>query len=265
MNHFTAAVIQMTSTPDLDHNLAEAEGFVRAAAREGARWIGLPENFSFFGPEAQRRQQAAAIAARSEAFLLQTARTLGVWILGGGHPAPAPDGRTYNRSVLVGPEGTAATYDKIHLFDVDLPDQPYRESDHTAPGSSTVIAEAGGCGRIGLSICYDLRFPELYRDLSAQGAEILAVPAAFTAYTGPDHWMPLLRARAIENTCFVVAPAQCGTHFQNRATHGHAAILDPWGTVLADAGDHPGWAVAEMDPNRLREVRTRIPSLRHRR
>ena len=265
MNPITAAAIQLTSTPDLDANLAEAERWIEQAANHGASLIGLPENFSYLGPDAKRVEMAEEIARRSEELLIREAARRGVWILGGGHPAPAPDEKAYNRGVLVGPEGIVATYDKIHLFDVNLPERAYRESDRTAAGHAVVTADAGSCGRIGLSICYDLRFPELYRELAARGADILSVPSAFTAYTGRDHWLPLLQARAIENTCFVIAPAQCGTHFPGRTTHGHALILDPWGTLLADAGTTPGLAIANLDPSRLNDVRNLIPSLKHRR
>jgi nitrilase len=181
---------------------------------------------------------------------------------------PAGESLTYNRAELVGVEGQLlARYDKIHLFDVDIPDgTTYRESATVQPGSSLPpVVDVPGLCRIGLSICYDVRFPELYRHLASAGAELLMVPAAFTAYTGKDHWQVLLQARAIENTAYVVAPAQTGQHHGRRQTHGHALVIDPWGTVLADAGQAPGLAMAPVDTGHGRRVRTQMPSLQHRR
>jgi nitrilase len=181
---------------------------------------------------------------------------------------PAGEGHTFNRAELVGVEGQVlARYDKIHLFDVDLPDgHTYRESSTVTPGSQLPpVAEVPGLGRVGLSICYDVRFPELYRHLAGAGADVLMVPAAFTAFTGKDHWQVLLQARAIENTAYVVAPAQTGVNHVGRATHGHALVIDPWGTVLADAGVAPGLAVAPVDLGHAQRVRAQMPSLQHRR
>lgn len=261
---FKAAAIQLNGTPDLDANLAAAEIHVTEAAAAGATLIGLPENFSFIGPEDERVRRAGEIAIRSESFVLEQARRHRITLLGGGFAVPASSGKTWNRALLAGPDGALATYDKIHLFDVDLPDQTMRESATVDPGTSTAVYESKDCGVLGLSICYDLRFPELYRELVKQGAEILMVPSAFTAYTGAAHWEILLRARAIENTCFVVAPAQCGHHFGTRTSYGHAMIVSPWGTVLAEAGEEPGMAIAEIDADALTEARSRVPSLRHR-
>jgi len=167
----------------------------------------------------------------------------------------------------VGPEGDeVARYQKIHLFDANVPDgNTYRESDSVAPGHQPQIYRSDRLGTLGLSVCYDVRFPELYRGLVDQGAEILLVPAAFTAYTGRDHWQVLLQARAIENTCYVIAPAQVGIHYERRQCHGHALILDPWGAILADAGDQPGVALAEINPDRLHKVRRQMPSIQNRR
>jgi predicted amidohydrolase len=265
MNRYIAAAVQLTSTPDLAANLATCVSWIAQAVAKNASLICLPENFSFLGPDRLRVRMAEEIARQSEAMLLREAARHQVWILGGGHAVPAPGGKTYNRAVLAGPDGLVAAYDKMHLFDVNLPEQAFRESELTAAGDTPVVADAGPCGHIGLSICYDLRFPELYRALAAHGAEILAVPAAFTAFTGRDHWLPLLQARAIENTCYLLAPAQCGTHFARRSTHGHTLILDPWGSVLADAGTSPGLAIAELNPAHLADVRRLIPSLLHRR
>jgi predicted amidohydrolase len=188
--------------------------------------------------------------------------------LGGSYPAPASNGTVFNHELPSGPDGSAlASYNKIHLFDVDLSDEEvYRESDYIEPGvTEPVVYQDKKIGSWGLTVCYDLRFPELYRKLVEQGAEILTVPSAFTYTTGKDHWEMLLRARAIENTSYVFAPAQTGLHGKNRRTWGHASIIDPWGKIIADAGTEPGFAIAEMDPEKLNEVKGKIPSLKHRR
>jgi len=173
----------------------------------------------------------------------------------------------YNTVSLFGPEGTQlATYKKVHLFDVNLPDgNTYQESHTVLSGTELPPAyQSDTFGTLGLSVCYDVRFPELYRHLSKQGADVLLIPAAFTAFTGKDHWQVLLQARAIENTCYVIAPAQTGKHYARRQSHGHALIVDPWGTILADAGDKPGVAIAPIDPARVAQVRRQMPSLNHR-
>ncbi|MBC8122117.1 MAG: carbon-nitrogen hydrolase family protein [Gemmatimonadaceae bacterium] len=271
MEKYLAAVVQMTSTPDLDTNLQQAYDLASLAVRRGASLVCLPENFAFLGSETDKLNQAAEIAAASEKFLRAAAREWQVTVLGGGYPVPVdaqvPVRAVYNTALLVGPDGKdLGRYRKLHLFDVDLPDgNTYRESDSVRPGELAPVVEAGMLGRIGLSVCYDLRFPELYRALAAQGAEILLVPSAFTAFTGKDHWRVLLQARAIENTCYVLAPAQTGQHYERRQTYGHALIVDPWGTVLADAGDACGVAIAEIDAARVEQVRRQLPVLRHRR
>jgi deaminated glutathione amidase len=185
----------------------------------------------------------------------------------GGFPEKSPEpGHIYNTSVLLGPEGTVlAAYRKIHLFDVDLPGGArFRESDAVTAGSEAVLATCP-FGAIGLSVCYDLRFPELYRQLTARGARILTVPSAFTAETGKDHWHVLLRARAIENQAFVIAPAQFGAHGGKRASYGHAVVIDPWGVILAEVGNHEGIAVADLDLAYQDQVRRALPCLQHRR
>jgi predicted amidohydrolase len=190
-----------------------------------------------------------------------------VRLLGGSFPERARDGlRVHNTSVLVSPRGELeAVYRKIHLFDVDLADAgTFRESARIAPGDEIVVADTPA-GGIGLSICYDVRFPELYRELAARGALLVTVPSAFTRETGKDHWEVLLRARAIENQVFVIAPAQCGRHSPDRASHGRSLVVDPWGVVLAQLGDRPGVAVAECDLAEQQRVRERLPALRHRR
>lgn len=267
MKSYLAAAIQMTSKPDLDHNLAEAEDLIEQAVRRGAELVGLPENFSFMGEETEKVKQAEAIATRSEKFLKTMAQRFQITLLGGSFPIPVDSEQFYNTTLLIDPSGTeVARYQKVHLFDVNLPDgNTYRESLTVKAGTElppVYAFEDFGC--IGLSVCYDVRFPELYRHLSRKGAEILFVPAAFTAFTGKDHWQILLQARAIENTCYVIAPAQTGTHYARRQSHGHAAIIDPWGIVLADAGDRPGIAIAEIDPIHLQQVRRQMPSLQHR-
>jgi len=254
----------MNSTPDLDANLAQASELISRAAALNASLIALPENFSFLGPENEKVSRVEEIASRSQEFLYASARQHQTVILGGSFPAPAPGGKTWNRSVLTGPKGGLATYDKIHLFDVELPGQSLRESDTVEAGSEPTLYKSKDLGALGMSICYDVRFPEQYRSLSGRGAEILFIPAAFTKYTGQYHWDLLVRARAVENTCYAIAPAQCGHHFGKRESYGHSLIVDPWGTLLAEAGEVPSVITAEIDPTRIRDVRKQIPSLRHR-
>ena len=268
MTSFLAAALQLTSTPDPEANFAAAEEQIELAARRGAELVGLPENFAFMGDDERRLELAPALAERCSRFLVTMARRYQVTLLGGGFPVPAGERLTLNRSELVGKDGQLlARYDKIHLFDVDLPDgNTYRESATVQPGGELPpVVEVPGLCRVGLSICYDVRFPELYRHLAGAGADVLMIPAAFTAFTGKDHWQVLLQARAIENTAYVVAPAQTGNHGGRRQTHGHALVIDPWGTVLADAGVAPGLAVAPIDPGHRERVRAQMPSLQHRR
>jgi predicted amidohydrolase len=267
MKSYLAAAIQMTSVPDLKKNLAEAEDLIDLAVRQGAELIGLPENFSFLGEEQDKMAQAQAIAQESEKFIKTMAQRFQVTILGGGFPVPVGNGKVYNTALLVGASGEElARYEKVHLFDVNVPDgNTYQESVTVLAGlQMPPVYPSQDLGNLGLSVCYDVRFPELYRHLSQRGAEVLFIPAAFTAYTGKDHWQVLLQARAIENTCYVLAPAQTGRHYALRQTHGHAMIIDPWGTVLADAGDKPGVAIAAIEPSRLEQVRRQMPSLQHR-
>lgn len=268
MGSFLAAAVQLTSTADHAVNFAAAEEQIELSVRRGAELVGLPENFAFMGEDQQRLQLAPTLAESCSKFLVTMARRYQVALLGGGFPVPAGEGLTANRAELVSKDGQLlARYDKIHLFDVDLPDGvTYRESATVKPGDSLPpVVEIPGLCRVGLSICYDVRFPELFRHLAAEGADLLMVPAAFTAFTGKDHWQVLLQARAIENTSYVLAPAQTGLHGGRRATHGHALVIDPWGTVLADAGVAPGHAIAPIDTAHSRRVREQMPSLRHRR
>ncbi|KGG15369.1 MULTISPECIES: carbon-nitrogen hydrolase family protein [unclassified Prochlorococcus] len=268
MSDFLAAAIQLTSTSNFEANLSIAEEQIEIASRRGAELIGLPENFAFIGPDDERLNIASTLSQKCSKFLVTMARRYQVVLLGGGFPVPAGDGsRTLNRSEIVDKDGQLlGRYDKIHLFDVDLPDgNKYRESETIISGQKlpSVIDIPGFC-KVGLSICYDVRFPELYRFLVEQGAELLMIPAAFTAFTGKDHWQVLLQARAIENTAYVVAPAQTGIHYRRRQSHGHAMIIDPWGTVLADAGVQPGEAIAPIVTSRVQSIRNQMPSLKHR-
>jgi deaminated glutathione amidase len=267
MKSYLAAAVQMNSLPDLHKNLAQAEELIELAVKRGAELVGLPENFSFLGDEDAKLQQAETIAEASEKFLKTMAQRFQVTLVGGGYPVPAGDGKVYNTALLVAPNGhEVGRYEKAHLFDVLIPDGvTYQESATVLAGKKLPQPfDSSDLGRVGMSVCYDVRFPELYRYLSQQGADVLFVPAAFTAYTGKDHWQVLLQARAIENTCYVIAPAQTGRHNSIRQSHGHALIVDPWGTVLADAGEAIGVAIAEINPARLEQVRRQMPSLKHR-
>lgn len=267
MKPYLAAAIQMTSVPDLETNLVQAEELIEFAVQQGVELVTLPENFSFLGDEPSKIMQADAIANKSEKFLKTMAQRFQVTILGGGFPVPLDTNKVYNTALLIEPNGQeVARYQKVHLFDVNLPDgNTYQESSTVmAGGQLPPVYQSETLGTLGLSVCYDVRFPELYRHLAHKGADILFVPAAFTAYTGKDHWQVLLQARAIENTCYVIAPAQTGQHYALRQTHGHAMIIDPWGVILADAGDKPGVAIAEINPIRLEQIRRQMPSLQHR-
>ncbi len=261
------AAVQMTSGADKAHNLATAEKLIRAAHAKGARFIGLPEVFSWFGPEPERAANAEALEGPTLARMSQLAKELSITLLAGSVlETGAPGGRLFNTSVLFGPDGARlGVYRKMHLFDVEVGDgQTYRESAAVAPGGDVVVAEAP-FAKVGLSVCYDLRFPELYRLHSKAGAQVLTVPAAFTLMTGKDHWEVLLRARAIENQCHVFAPAQWGKHPKDRLTFGHAMVVDPWGMVIAQASDGEGFALAELDLELTARIRRNLPALQHRR
>jgi predicted amidohydrolase len=263
------AVVQMTSVDDVAANLAAAEKFVAQAADQGAELIALPENFAFLRREGAPVPCAQPIDGEIVGALCAWAARHHAWIVGGSfHEAIPRDARVYNTSVAISPRGeVVAAYRKIHLFDVDLSDQGgqvYRESDNVMPGAELASFETPA-GVVGLSVCYDVRFPELYRALASRGARFLCVPAAFARETGRDHWEVLLRARAIENQCFVVAPAQCGTHPGGRLTYGRSMIVDPWGLVIARAPDRPGPVLAECHVEEQDRVRASLPALRHRR
>jgi predicted amidohydrolase len=267
MTNFIVAAVQMTSTADKAKNLDTATRLIREGASRGAKFVGLPENFSWMGPDAERAKSAEAMDGPTLARMAGVAREHKITLLAGSIlETGGPGGRLHNTSALFGPDGTRlAVYRKIHLFDVDIQDGArYRESEAVAPGTDVVTAETP-LGRIGLSICYDLRFPELYRELSKRGAVLLTVPSAFTLMTGKDHWEVLLRARAIENLSYVVAPAQYGQHSERRTTYGRAMIVDPWGLVVARASDGEGLAIGAFDLELLNRVRRNLPSLSHRR
>lgn len=267
-----AAVIQLTSGPDVAANLAAARNLLERAHAQGAVFAALPENFAIMGRQESDKLQAAEDFGEGpiQAFLGHCARELGLWILGGTIPirvADFPD-KVAAASLVFDAQGRCvARYDKIHLFDVDIPDREerYRESATIAAGASPTVVNTP-IGHLGMAVCYDVRFPELFRLLQSQGAEVLSLPSAFTAPTGRAHWEVLLRARAVENLCYLLAPAQGGSHANGRETYGDSMIVDPWGHVLdrvASAG--PGLAVAEIDHTLQQELRTRFPALSHRR
>jgi predicted amidohydrolase len=263
------AAVQMTSTDDVGANLASARKWVAEAAERGAELVALPENFAFLRREGLPIPCAQGLDGEIVGTLRELAERHRVWLVGGTFPEAVPgDGRVRNTCVAVAPDGRiAAVYRKIHLFDVDLSahgGQRYRESERVAPGTEIVGVETP-FGLVGLSVCYDLRFPELYRALAARGARFLMVPAAFARETGRDHWEVLLRARAIENQAFVVAPAQVGEHGGGRASYGRTMIVDPWGLVLARAPDAPGPVLAECRLEDQDRIRAALPALRHRR
>ncbi|MBE7479445.1 MAG: carbon-nitrogen hydrolase family protein [Polyangiaceae bacterium] len=263
------AAVQLQSQEDVGENLERCRHWVRRAAERGAKLVLLPENFAFMGPEADKRSIAEKIGdpgAPIQTALAAMAKESGVVLVAGGFPeASGDERRPFNTLAVYGADGTlAGSYRKIHLFDVRLPDgSEISESAATTAGREPQVIDVLGY-RLGLSICYDLRFPELYRALADRGAEVLLVPAAFTLLTGKDHWHVLLRARAIEAQCFVLAAAQWGTHPKGRTTYGHSLLADPWGTVIAEASDGPGVVVAELDPAVLARVRANLPSLTHR-
>jgi predicted amidohydrolase len=265
MTRILAAAVQMTSTADVEANLASAERLVAEAAGRGARFVGLPENFAFLRSEGESVPDAQGLDGPWVRRMSECARRHGLSLLLGSLPETIPgNSKIHNTSVLLGPDGgILAKYRKIHLFDIDLPGmQHLKESKAVAPGDEIVVAQAGFAA-IGLTICYDLRFPELYRALARRGARVLTVPSAFTERTGKAHWEVLLRARAIENLAYVMAPAQVGRHGKGRASHGHAMIVDPWGEVLAQAPDGEGLAVAELDFERQDRLRRELPALAH--
>lgn len=271
---FPVAVVQLSSQDDVEGNLARVAHWVAEAARAGAKLVALPENFAFMGEEADKRRIAEELSDAAGPIVSAVrlaARTHGVFIVAGGMPERSDDpDRPYNTSVLVAPTGEVlSTYRKIHLFDVDLADgTKLEESRATGRGAPEVGRRAltsVGPALLGMTICYDLRFPELYRALALAGARIITVPAAFTLTTGKDHWHVLLRARAIEDQVFILAPAQTGKHPRGRQTYGKSLIADPWGDVLAQCGEGEGFTVARLDFAAQDRVRAALPCLAHRR
>jgi predicted amidohydrolase len=288
------AAVQMASGPNVDANLLEAERLIREAARAGAGLVVLPENFAFMGKRIQEMVPLAEADGEGplQAFLARTAAKYGVWLVGGTLPLAARDGgHAGNAGVIPGEAApdvgrTAPTpdrvraaclvydergnrvarYDKIHLFDVSVPgtDERYEESAAIEPGDATRVIDSP-FGRLGIAVCYDLRFPEQFRQMLDDGMELVAIPAAFTAITGKAHWESLVRARAIENLAYVVAAAQGGYHINGRETHGHSMIVDPWGAILAEAPRGTGFVCAPLDADYLRSVRRSFPAIAHRR
>jgi predicted amidohydrolase len=264
---FLLGAVQMNSTADRGRNLSAALRLVNEAADLGARLVGLPENFAFMGRDEERIQGAETLEGPTLSALREVARSRRIFIVAGSIAEAVPEpGKTANTSVLLGDDGAIlAAYRKIHLFDVNIPDGArYAESETVVPGSEPVVV-ATPLARVGLTICYDLRFPELFRRLATLGAEVTFLPAAFTLFTGKDHWEVLVRARAIENLSYVVAPAQVGRHSANRLTFGNSMVVDPWGTVLARCPDGEGVCVAPFSRARLDQVRRELPALGHRR
>lgn len=264
------AAIQMTSGHLVQDNLVAAGKLLREAKELGAQIACLPENFSFIGLKDADKLRVAEADGEGpiQEFLRDTARELRLWILGGTTVIRGDSAsRVANASLLIDEQGKpVARYDKIHLFDVAIPgrDEQYLESRHVTPGRKIVVADTP-VGKLGLSVCYDMRFPELYRNLVSQGAEWFAMPAAFTVPTGRAHWETLLRARAIENLCYVVAPAQTGTHTSGRETYGDTMIVDYWGQVLARLPKDSGVVIADIDLTKQAETRARFPALENRR
>lgn len=271
---FTASCIQFTSARDYEPNIRVVSDLVRRARDGGADFVLTPENTGLTEPIGELRRAKARDEANHPvlAALREVARETGVWLLIGslavdlsGEPGTAEgERRLANRSYLVDPGGAVvAHYDKIHMFDVDLAGgERYRESNAFRPGGQTVLAETPW-GVLGMTVCYDLRFPQLYRALAQAGADFLAIPSAFTVPTGKAHWHVLMRARAIENGCFVFAPAQWGEHAEGRRTYGHSLIVDPWGEVLADAGEGVGIVSARIETDAIAKARRMVPSLQH--
>jgi len=262
------AALQMVSTPDVERNLEAAASLIARAAADGAQLAALPEYFCLMGRRDDDKLAVAEAAGDGpiQRFLAQQARQHGLWVVGGTLPLrAAAAGRVRNSSLVFAPDGSlAARYDKMHLFAFANAREQYDEGRVLEAGSEPVALQAGAL-RLGLSVCYDLRFPELYRALMRPPCDLLCVPSAFTYTTGQAHWELLLRARAVENQCFVLAPAQGGRHENGRRTWGHSMIVDPWGEVLAQREEGEGVVAASVDVQRLAEVRSQLPALRHRR
>jgi deaminated glutathione amidase len=261
-----AAAVQLSSTPDRDRNLEAADRLTRAAAAEGAELVVLPEKWPVLGTPKQTAAGAEPLDGAALSWARGAARELGIDLVAGSIAEHVPDAdRGANTSVHVGPDGEdRAVYRKIHMFDVEVGGRTYRESEHEAPGDEIVGSELANGEGLGLTICYDLRFPELFRILAVRGATVITVPAAFTETTTRDHWEVLLRARAIEDQCFVVAANQVGEPAPGLRTGGRSMIVNPWGLVLSQAPDFETFILADLDFERLRGIRTKLPSLANR-
>jgi predicted amidohydrolase len=263
---FTAAMVQMCTSLSPEASFRQAEGFIREAVAQGADYVQTPEVSNLI--QKNRKALFELLAFEDDDTSLKAyrdlARELKIHLHVGSLALRATPERAVNRSFLIGPEGEViASYDKIHMFDIELEGgESYRESANYQPGETAVISDLPW-GRIGLTICYDVRFPALYRALAEAGAYFISVPSAFTVRTGEAHWHTLLRARAIENGCFILAAAQAGTHESGRQTYGHSLIVDPWGVVLAEGGVEPGFVMATIDPAKVMAARKSIPSLQH--
>lgn len=266
MSQIRVACVQMRTGTDVAANIAEASALIRQAAAGGAELIATPEMTTLLDrkPGAAWEKSTTETADPGLAAFRALAKELGVTLLIGSIAIRADEGKCANRSFLIGPDGAVmARYDKIHMFDVQLnAGNIYKESDSYAPGASAIVADLP-VAKLGLTVCYDVRFPDLFRQLAVAGAQIIAVPAAFTKITGEAHWHTLLRARAIETGCYVIAPAQGGKHQDGRETFGHSLIINPWGEVLAEGGVDPGVIFATLDLSKVDEVRGKIPSLKH--
>lgn len=263
---FRAALVQLCSGRNVDKNVADAVGLIREAAAGGAQYVQTPEVTTLM--ELETAKLFAAVEPEADNRALQRFRDLAaelkIWLHIGSMPVKVAPDKIANRAYVLTPDGSiAATYDKIHMFDVDLPGgESYRESKNYRPGDKAVVASLPW-GGLGLAICYDLRFPQIFRALAKSGAKFLAVPAAFTKVTGEAHWHTLLRARAIECQCFVFAAAQGGRHEHGRDTYGHSLIISPWGQILAEGGVQPGVILADIDLQAIEDARSRVPSLGH--
>lgn len=268
---FRAGLVQMRSGRTIEANVRDATALIREAAAGGAQYVQTPEVTT----QMERDRAKQMIETRPEAgnpslaHFQTVARELKIWLHIGSMAVAVDNGQMANRAFLIGPTGAiAAKYDKIHMFDVALPNgETYRESKMFRPGSEAVLADVAISDsvhvKLGMTICYDLRFPGLYRALAQAGAQVLAIPAAFTKPTGEAHWLTLMRARAIENGCYVIAAAQAGKHENGRETYGHSVVVAPWGEVVAEAGSEPGVMFAEIDLGKVIEARTQVPSLLH--
>lgn len=262
-----AACVQITGKPRVEDNIALIDPMIREAAAQGADLVCLPEICNLVQKNREEQQKQVRTEAEDPALAAfrALAKELGIWIHAGSLAIRPEEGdRLANRGFLIAPDGSIrAKYDKIHMFDVDLENaESYRESFSYRPGEQAVLAQTPW-GGYGMGVCYDVRFPALFRDLAGAGAKVLTMPACFTQPTGKAHWHVLLRARAIENGCFVIAAAQCGEHEDGRKTYGHSLIIDPWGDVLADAGPDQGIILADLDMARVDEVRGMVPSLKN--